>query len=155
MKNNMKPFLTLIVFLSFNFFGLAQKNDIIQTVEDIYTAIQTKKFDEVIDRFDEIEKEKVSNKFLEEAHDFIANKEIDYENPIKLINTNLDKGAVLTIYRFQFLNSESGNFFEITFSEKNGQNKVMGIDILKIKMTEMPQVINPVWNNIPEPGQVI
>lgn len=151
----MKTFLALIVFLSFNFYGLAQKTNIIQTVKEIYTAIQSKNFDEVIDKFDETEKEKVSNKFFKEVYDDIADKEIDYQSPVKLVTTNFNTGGVINIYRFPFLNSEPGNFFEIAFSEKNGLNKVMGIDILKIKMIEMSQIINPFWNIIPEPGQVI
>lgn len=57
----MKTFLILIVFLSFNFFGSAQKVDAAQTVKEIYTAIQSKKFDEVINKFDETEKERFQN----------------------------------------------------------------------------------------------
>lgn len=151
----MKTFLILIVFLSFNFFGSAQNVDAVQTVKEIYTKIQLKKFGEIINKFDETEKEKVSNKFLKEIYDFIADKEIDFQNPLKIITTNLDAEATITIYRFRFLNSEPGNFFEIGFSEKDDLNKVVSIDILKIKKIDNFQVINPIWDNVPEPGQVI
>lgn len=151
----MKTLLAITVFLSLNFYGFSQRTDINQTVKEVYTAIQTKKFDEVIDNFDKTGRERISKEFLKQVYHAILNKEIDYQNPIKIVTTAYDAGTVMTIYRFPFLNSEPGNFFEIAFYEENGLNKVVSLDILNVKMINNLQVKDPIWNNIPNPGQMI